>query len=455
MEQRNQVLLKAVGNLLEKHETTKAIKVLDRISPQDAADIIEKLPENARTLVFENWDASRSAETLFEIEDEERQRLTNTLSAELLSDIFKEMSADDAVDILADLPQELISEIVSGMDIEDQNKLGKLLAYKEDTAGGIMNPEILTLRKDMKVHEALQKFHEFRPDEETSFYLFVVNLEHQLAGVVSLRDLVIAAPDEELRTVMNPDVHFAFVDDDREHVARTMSKYNLLILPVTDSDKRLLGVVTIDDALDVIQDEATEDMYKIAGTLEAEEHDVAGASLLKAVRTRLPWLFVALLGEAILVGWIVKQFDLLISQVVALTIFWPAITAMGGNTAVQSATIIIRSIATGDLDASDMRKRVYREARLGTIIGAICALILFSLAFFWDGFFLLGIVVGISIMIVIFFAIVLGASAPLFFQRIGVDPAVSSGPFLTMAMDASSLLIYFGIAAFIFERYLV
>lgn len=446
MQERNRILLVATENLLRKDDIEKVISLLDKLHPADAAEIVASLPEDYQKRIFETWDIPRAADAFQEMDENEQADIVDLLSTSLVSDIMEEMSPDDVADLLGGLDKHDAERILSAMDREEAAEALRLMQHKEDTAGGIMTPEFVALRKDMTAQESIDLLREKSPSAETIYYVFIVNKENQLVGVISLRDLIIAKPDQRIDEIMNPNVIYVDVDTDQEEVASIMSRYDLLALPVVDHEHHLLGIVTIDDIVDVIEEEATEDIYKFSGTLGGEE-DISGVSLVRALKVRLPWLVFALAGEALVVGSISGQFEFVIEELLpGLIVFWTTMTAIGGNMAVQTSTIMIRGLTTGEFDSRDISRRVLREARLGVIVAGISAVALFLFAMLLRRPVELGIIAGISATIIITVAALLGILAPLAFKRLGYDPAAASGPFLTMTMDALSITIYMVVA---------
>lgn len=449
MQDRNKILFVAAENLLKKDEVKKVITLLDKLHPADAAEIVSALPEEHQKKIFESWDVPHAADTFQEMDEQEQIDIVDLLSTPLVSDIMEEMSPDDVADLLGGLDKHDAERILAAMDKEEAAEALRLMQHKEDTAGGIMTSEFVALKKDMTAQESIDLLREMAPDAETIYYVFIVNKENQLVGVISLRDLIIAKPAQRIDEIMNPNVIYVEVDSDQEEVARIMSRYDLLALPVVNHDHHLLGIVTIDDVIDVIEEEATEDIYKFSGTLGGEE-DISGANLVRALKVRLPWLLVALLGEGLVVASISKQFEFVLTNLLpALIIFWTAMTAIGGNMAVQTSTIVIRGLAMGEFDRRELSFRILREARLGLIVSLISAAVLFMLAIALEGQIVLGVIAAISSVVVIIVAAMLGALAPLLFRRLGYDPAAASGPFLTLTMDALSISIYMLVAILI------
>lgn len=453
MEKRNEILLAAVNSFLRKGEMDKVISVLDKIHPADAAEIVEELNDDERKKVFQTWGPDHSADALLEMDEKEQVDVAESLSISLISDILDEMPSDDAADLLGDLSPETTKKILETMEPEEAEEVRKLLKYPEQTAGGLMTPEFVALDKNMTAQQAIEQLREMSPDVENAYYVFVTNKENQLSGVISLRDLVIAKPGESIKNIMNPDVIYTETTTDQEEVAKIMAKYDLLALPVIDKGHHLLGTVTIDDVVDVIEEEATEDMYRLSGTGGIGESDVMENPIPTVVKARMPWLLVALIGEVLVVGFVASRFTYLLAAVPALAIYWACMTSVGGNTSFQASTIAVRGLATGEIDTKSMFLRVLYEVRLGLILGIIMAIILFIIALFWQKMFPLAVTVAVANIAIVISGALTGAVAPIIFDRLGIDPAVSSNPFLALLMDALSLLIYFIIATVILRIY--
>ena len=309
-----------------------------------------------------------------------------------------------------------------------------------------MTPEFIALNKDMTAEEAIESLRKTVPEAESIYYVFVINREGQLVGVISLRDLIVSQPKTLIKDIMNPEVIYARAETDQEEIARIMSKYDLLALPVVDPHQKLLGIVTIDDVVDVIKEEATEDMYRLSGTRDIPESDVMRGKLSAVVRARIPWLMIALAGEVLVVGLIADQFKGLIRFLPALVVYWAAMTSIGGNTSFQASTVAVRALATGELDPKKVGLRLYREARLGLLMSLVSAIALFGVALVWQQTLTLAVIVAISNVCIVVVGALTGTLAPIVLNRFGIDPAVSSSPFLALIMDAVSLLLYFSIA---------
>jgi magnesium transporter len=335
------------------------------------------------------------------------------------------------------------------MKDEHSDEIEQLLQYEEDTAGGIMSTEFFSLTEETTVQEAIDALQHAR-DVEMVFYVYVTDLHNHLVGVLSLRQLLMVPPSTRLKDIMVNDVISVRTDTDQEEAAQLVARYNVLAVPVVDEWNKLVGLITVDDVIDVLREEATEDIYKMAGT--SEEELLYSHKPFKVARLRLPWLITNLFG-GIVTGYLMWRFKATLKEVLALISFIPVITGMGGNVGGQSATIVVRGFATGRIDFSTLRKVFFKELRVGLIMGIVCGLTVGLVAYYWHHKFYLGLVVGLAMMSAMTVAASMGVLAPGFFKRIGIDPAIASSPFVQTANDITGILIYFGTAT-LFLNYL-
>ncbi|MHB8182804.1 MAG: magnesium transporter, partial [Candidatus Desulforudaceae bacterium] len=320
-----------------------------------------------------------------------------------------------------------------------------------DTAGGIMATEFVAINKEITIEEAIEVLRRTARQAETVYYVYVVNDQEQLVGVISLRELITAPPGTRIREVMRTTVISVNVHTDQEEVARVVQKYNFLVIPVVDDIGVLLGIVTVDDVLDVIEAEATEDFLSLANVHREgqylEMNDIQRAVL------RLPWL-IALLFGALLAGSVIQFFEGTLESVVALAFFLPVMAGGPGNVATQTLAVVVRGLATGEVASHQAVMVMLREMRVGLIVGVVCGSVLALIAFVWQGSATLGVVVGLSLACSMILATALGSLCPLIINRIGIDPALASGPFITTLMDVTSMLIYFSVASVLLLNYL-
>jgi len=421
--------------------------------PADIAEWLEELTEEQRTTIFELLEPELAAEVLGGLELETQADVMTSLDRETAGDIMEEMSTDDAADLLQEMTLEEQGQMLGELEAEDAAEVRELLAYDPETAGGIMTTDYIAVQGGMTAQEAIDHLRQVGPDAETIYYVYVVDEGDRLQGVLSLRDLIVAPPERPIAGVMHKRVVSVYADEDQEEVARTVSKYDLLAIPVVDRTDRLVGMITVDDVIDVLEEEATEDALRMSAVTPSEEDPGATdlkASIWKLAKPRLPWL-VALLFLELFSGKVVDHFQEGFSpaQLALLTIFITTMAGEAGNASTQALAVVVRGIATGELETGDVFRVVWRELRVGVLVGVICGLTLAGIAFVWHGDWRLSAAVGLAISINIPIAKILGGFFPLVITRVGIDPAVASGPFITTVTDVTSMLTYFGIATLI------
>ncbi len=449
-DQKLQILLDTVRKLIRRGAFPNLGKVIAKTHPADIAHLFRYLDlREQRTLFHLLEDPETAAYVLSELDHNTGAQLLAQIEKETITEVLQEMAYDDAVEIIRNMPEELAEEILSIMQDEHSDEIEELLQYEKDTAGGIMATEVFSLEENLTVKEAieaLQQSEEF----EMVFYVYVTDEHNHLCGVLSLRQLLTVPPSTKLKNIMATEVIRVRTDMDQEEVAHQVAKYNLLAIPVVDEGNKLKGIITVDDVIDVMRQEATEDIYKMAGA--SNEELLYGDKSLKIARLRLPWLITNLFG-GVITGYLMWQFKVTLKEVIALISFIPVITGMGGNVGGQSATIVVRGFATGRIEFSTIRKVFFRELRVGVIMGAVCGLTIGLVAYGWHHNPYLGLVVGMAMITAITVAAMMGVIAPAFFKKIGIDPAIASSPFVQTANDITGILIYFGTATF-FINYL-
>lgn len=437
----NERLIGQVKDFIKGEERPALVKVIDEMRPADVADLIEHLEPDERLYIFELLEPEGAGEILVEIEPPVQERLLNRLDNEMISEIVLGLDSDDAADLVGDLPAERAKEIIESLEDDVSEDLEKLLPYPEDSAGGIMALEFVAVRADSTAQEAIHTIRENREEVQNIYYLFVITDSDRLVGVVSLKDLVLEPPEKKIRDFMNPEVISVDIETDQEEVARLVKKYNLVSIPVVDKDQRLVGRITHDDIMDVIEEEANEDIGLMAGVIHQE---IAEESPLKISRARLPWLIAGLFG-GILAAWVIHQFEASLQKTIALTFFFPVIMAMGGSTGTQAATVAVRGLATGDISMFNIGKRLWVEMKVAFFNGVLLGSLLGLIVGIWLSDYWLGMIVAFSLILIVLNAGFIGAAAPLLFKRWNIDPALATGPFVTTTNDILSLLIYLGL----------
>ncbi|MBZ4686804.1 MAG: magnesium transporter [Clostridia bacterium] len=441
------VELNEIQNLLSQGKQDEVKGRLQELQPADIAEIIIDIEDEYKAIIFSLLDGETAAEVLINLDSDIMVLLLEKLGAERIRHIFDEMSSDDAADLIAEIPVPLKDKLLTSMEIEDANDVKELLAYKEDTAGGIMTTEYVAILKSLTAARAIEVLREIAPDAETVYYVYVVNEKNHLVGVLSLRELIVADPSTRVEDIMKENVISVHVGMDQEEVANVVSKYDFLAVPVVDDNNCLLGIITVDDIIDVIHEEATEDFYLLGGTSsELIEDEGLFNRIISSLRSRLPWLFITLLG-GLLAGQVIKGLEEELSTVVALAFFIPLLTGMGGNVGTQSSTLTVRGLATGQIDVKEILLVVGRETLTGVLIGLICGIIVAIVAYLWQQNIMLGVVVGLALLGNMTTAATMGTLVPLIFKKVGIDPAVASAPFISTSIDITGLLIYSTVAS--------
>ncbi|MBZ8174882.1 magnesium transporter [Staphylococcus delphini] len=377
-----------------------------------------------------------------EIDEEDYEALFETMNATYASQVLEQMSYDNAVDILNQLSKKKIASLLMLMNREEAKEIKALLHYDEDTAGGIMTTEYISLTINTPVHEALMRVKDQAPDAETIYVIFVVDEDKKLVGVISLRDLIIAENDAYIEDIMSERVISANVADDQEDVAQTMRDYDFIAMPVVDYQNHLLGIITIDDIVDVMDEEASEDYSRLAGVSDIDSTD---DTIFQTALKRLPWLLIlTVLG--MITASILGSFEETLEKVALLAAFIPIISGMSGNSGTQSLAVSVRNISTGDIKEKSKIKLALRESGSGFLTGITCAISLSLIIMLLYGQPYLALIVGTSLTIAMTVGTTIGSVIPLVINRLGIDPAVASGPFITTINDIVSMLIYFGLA---------
>jgi len=438
------LVLASFQRLLRRGAITNLGKMLGRMHPADIAKVIMHLPSpKDRRTVFElvRGEAPRG-QVLSELDAASIQQVLADLAASDVAWLLKDLATDDVAYILGVLPEEVSKEILALMRTEDSTEIADLLKYPKDTAGGIMTTEFFSLPEDATVQDAIRRLQQ-ATDAEMVFYIYVTDKDDHLVGVLSLRQLLTVPPTTPLKNIMTRDVISVAVDMDQEEVARHVARYNLLAIPVVEKDNTLVGIITVDDVVDVIREEATEDMMKMAGV--TEEDGLLKSSIMRAASLRLPWLFTNLVG-GLVSGAILWYYRLTIQEVVAIVSFIPVIAAMGGNVGLQSSTLIIRGLAIGRIELADVRVIFFREVRIGLLLGVACGLLLTAAGWIWHGLGFLGMLVGASLVIAFLVSTSMATIMPVILRRLSIDPAVAAGPFITTANDITGTTIYLVLA---------
>ena len=446
------VVLDSVKRLLRVGATANLVNLLQKQHPADLAQVFAELPDKDRQSAFSllvERNSRLAMEALSELGPEGGAALLADRSPEEIGKLLQELPSDDAAAIVDYLPEELSAAVLALIGKRAAGgDVGELLEYPEQTAGRIMNPRVFALAEDMTAAESITALQGSR-DVEMVFYLYVIDGRRHLVGVVSLRRLLLVPPATPLKRIMTTDLISVRVDMDQEEVARQVASYNLLAIPVVDEENKLVGVITVDDVIDVIKDEATEDIYRLAGV---SSDDSVFSPPLSSLRKRLPWLYVNLV-TAFLAAAVVKLFESTISQATALAVFMPVVAGMGGNAGMQTLTVIVRGIALGELTFVNSRKALVKEALVGLGNGVGIGTMAAAAAWLVQGDGWLGLILALAMIINMFVAATAGTLVPLGLRALKVDPALASSVFITTLTDVFGFFAFLGLGH-VFLRYL-
>lgn len=430
--------------LLEQENLQGAKALLVPVQPVDIAEAIEGLPESQQAIAFRLLKKAEAIDVYEHLDSSVQQALIQKFKHQEVLDIVDKMSPDDRARLFDELPAKIVDRLRGQLSQKEWEATALLLGYEIDTAGRIMTPEYISLKENLTVTETLERLRSLAKASEIVYYLYVTDASRHLTGIVSLRDLVVSSPNKILDEIMTRDFIFVHTDTDQEEVARLIQRYDLLALPVVDREDRLVGVVTVDDIIDILEQEATEDIYALGG-VQADGDNYFQTNLLTVARKRVVWLLVLLLTNTVTATIISSQEDLL-EKMAILAAFIPLLTGTGGNVGAQSSTVIIRGLNTEELKDLGTVKVIFREALAGILLGSILAVMVTIWAFWLQGNFFVALSVGISLIAIALLASVAGSALPFLFSSLSLDPALMSAPFITTAVDVLGVLIYFNIA---------
>lgn len=440
--------LAAVRAALDRGAVRDAIEVLERLRPPDQAEVFEELDTSDQAALLPGLEPIETAHLLEELGDDEAADVAERLDATTLAHIVDEMEPDEAADLLGDLTPDLARQTLAQM--EEAADVRPLLIHADDSAGGLMTSEFLLLRERLTAQEAIEALRAWQPSEDSTYYLFVVNQAQQVRGVVSLRRLITAEPQTVIGDIMNPDPITVRAGTDQEEVAHIMSKYDLLALPVVDEGGHMLGVITYDDVVDVIEEEASEDILHLGGVLDEER--VTGPVGI-SVRRRLPWLYVNLF-TAFLAAGVISLFQQTIERLAVLAAFQSIVAGQGGNAGTQALTVVVRSLALGEIELRDAWRILLKELAVGALNGLAVGAAVGAFAFLTQGNPLLGLIIGVAMIGNMLAAGLAGALVPLVLKKLKLDPALGSGVIVTTVTDVVGFGLFLGLAT-VFIQWLI
>jgi len=439
------ILRDTYRRLLRRQAKTNLVKLTRKTHPADLATVFRHFSEEEQLEIFSFMNENEhTAEFLSELDDSLVKELLSKEPLNRVAEIIQNAPTNDQSGILNALEEETANSIIELLKKEEQEEIAEIMGYPEDSAGSLMNTEVFTLHESITAGDAIKTLQD-QEDAEMVFYLYITDDDDRLVGVISLRVLTTTPSNTTLKDIMIKNVHSIRPETDQEEVARIVAQYNFLAVPVIDSDSHLLGIVTVDDVVDVIREEATEDFLQMAGA--GKDREILLKSSWESAKTRLPWLFASWIGGVVAAS-LIGVFEHMLENIIALAAFIPVILGMGGNIATQSSTIIVRGMATGRVNIGGEIKLILKEIQVGILLGVLYGVLLgvFAHSVFTKAPDNLGLVVGLSICVSMVVAATVGTIIPLILRKLDIDPAIATGPFVTTSIDILGVLFYFLIA---------
>ena len=430
---------------LEDRNFKELKEALGNMHPFDIAEMLEEMDDKQMILIFRLLAKDEAAETFTEMHSDTRETLLNALTDSEIEEFMDEMHLDDTVDVLEEMPANVVDRLLMATDEETRKQINVLLNYPEDSAGSIMNVEYIAFHKEMTVEDAILKIRQVGLNRETIYTCYVLE-KRKLVGAVSLRELLTSGDNRTIEDIMETNVLYVNTHDDQEEAVNIISNYNLIALPVVDNDMRMVGIVTVDDAMDVMEEEATEDMSMMAGIVAPSEDSYFETSVWQHAKSRIPWLLFLMLS-ATLSGLVLGRFNDFIALFPIFNTFVPMLTGTGGNCGSQSSTLIIRGLATEEIEFKDIFKVLCKEVRVAALVGLMLAVVNgIRILIMYEGDAILALTLGITLLCTVILAKMVGCILPLLAKKVGLDPALMAAPLITTLVDAGTILLYFTIA---------
>lgn len=443
MEQNRKPDVDQMTELLEAHKFKQLKDELETMHPVDIVDVLEELDKKQRTLVFRLLAKEEAAEVFTDMNSDMREDLINALTDSELEEVMDEMYVDDTVDVLEEMPANVVDRLLMATDEETRQKINALLQYPEDSAGSIMNVEYISLRREMTVADAILKIRQVGINKETIYTCYVTE-KKKLIGIVDVKDLLTAGESRLIEEIMDENVLYARTLDDQEYVANMINKYGLVAIPIIDHEDCLVGIVTVDDAMLVLQDETTEDISIMAGVSPSED-SYFGTSVFQHAKSRTPWLLIMMLSAAV-TGQILGYYENAMAAMPVLITFIPMLMGTGGNCGSQSSTLVIRGLAVGEIEFRDILKVIFKEARIAVVVGLLLSTVNGIRIYIMYGHDIkLALALGLTMIGVVLMAKCIGCILPLTAKKLGLDPAIMAAPLITTILDTCTILVYFNI----------
>lgn len=440
-----------ITELLEQRKFNKVRALITEMNEVDIAELIDEATPEQAVLIFRLLPKKLAAEAFAYMDTDTKERLVTVLTDKELRFMMKELFVDDVADMLEEMPANVVKRMLRVVSPEDRQDINRILQYPEDSAGSVLTTEFVDLKASMTVTQAFNYIRSFGPDKETIYTCYVTDNDRHLEGVVSVKELLLAKSDDKVGDLMETNVISAITTDDQEEVATTFAKYDFIALPVVDLENRLVGIITVDDVVDIMRQETTEDIEKMAAIVPGDKPYLK-TGVFETFKKRIPWLLLLMIS-ATFTGMIITSFENALAGSIVLTAFIPMLMDTGGNSGSQASVTVIRSLALGDVSFSDIFRIIFKEARVSLCCGVVLAAANFVKIMLVDNLLLhsgigvtVALVVCLTLLITVFFAKIIGCTLPLLAKRLGFDPAVMASPFITTLVDAISLFVYFEIA---------
>ncbi|SFQ03842.1 magnesium transporter [Caldicoprobacter faecalis] len=437
-----------IKQLLEEKRYAELKEKIKDMQIQDIAEIVDELDTKNAIILFRLLPKEIATDVFSYLSSERQSEISMMIDENELNEIVSDLFFDDKIDFLEEMPANVVKRILRNTSEAERKLINQFLQYPEYSAGSLMTIEFVDLKKEMTVAEALEKIRRVGRDREIVYTCYVTDAWRKLEGIVSLKDLVLASPDTKVEDIMKKDVIYVDTYDDQEEVADVFKKYDLLAVPVVDQEKRLVGIITIDDIVDVIEEENTEDIQRMAA-IQPTEEEYLDATPFMIARKRLLWLLILMISATVS-GYIIRKYQVALEAVVALAAFIPMLMDTAGNAGSQASVTVIRSLVLGELKFGDILKVILKEAQVGVLAGVALALVNFIRVYFVEGYgFGIAITISLSLIFTVIIAKIIGGTLPMIAKRIGLDPAIMASPLITTIADAISLTIYFSLAVWI------
>lgn len=437
-------LAERVITLLEEGRYNEVKQEVNDLHPVDVAELMGLLDSQKQVILFRLLKKDLAIAVFEQLDFEHQENLLRHFTDEKVAEILNRMSPDDRMELFDELPAKVVKKLLNLLEPAQRDIAASMLGYPENSAGRIMNPRVVDLKEYYTVEQALKRFRRLNPPEELSYTAYVTDAERHLIGRVSLRDLVLADPEDKIGDIMDREVISVSTDDDQEKVAQIIQKYDLVAVPVVDREGRLVGAVTVDDAIDIIEAEATEDIHRLAA-IRTTEDEYLHAPLWRKIKNRFVWLAVLLIMGT-LTSFVIQGFSEVIQTIVALSFFIPMLIDTGGNVGSQSTTVVVRGLAIGELEGKTLWKVVLVETLIGGVLGVLLGIIGIARVVFLKESPLIGLIVGLSIFVIVFISNLIGIFLPVLFKKMRLDPAIAATPVITTIVDVIGVIIYFRIA---------